>query len=413
MLSSRRYDVVLLGATGFTGTLTARHIHQHTPGSLRWAIAGRSSAKLQNLAASLTANQSEKQRPDICIVELNDKDLQDLASQTRVIINCIGPYHIYSSGVVRACAGNGTHYVDASGETPWIQDMITSFDSTAKLTGAILVPETGFESTPSDVAAFVAASALHRATKQKSNRITSVLHKVKGGGMSGGSLASGLTLVDDYPYRRVWQMLTDPWMMTPTPHAKPFPNRRSLISRLLGPFRHSDLGILTTSVTSPPNMAIVHRSSSLNPGVFDQVMFSAAEFIRVPTYLAGVLMHVTIMFGMCLIFLRPFRWLAGKLIPKPGEGPKEDAEDGVEWRALAEVGNDGPRALSIFRCKAGPYHMTAMFMAEVAMTLLQASETILKTHGAGFITPACLGDTYLEHLRAVGVEISSKVLFGQ
>lgn len=112
MATSRQYDIVLLGASGYTGELCANHISTHLPTDLKWAVAGRNATKLKTLIDNLRDLNRDRLQPDILAVQLNKVELDDLAKKTKVLLNTVGPYHLYSTPVVEACATNGTHYLD-------------------------------------------------------------------------------------------------------------------------------------------------------------------------------------------------------------------------------------------------------------------------------------------------------------
>ena len=112
-VEEREYELVLLGATGYTGRFCAEHITTHLPTDLRWAVAGRNPAKLFALVDHIGTLNSDRRRPVVEIVSLNSEDLHALAKKAKLIITTVGPYHLYGTSVVEACASNGTHYVDA------------------------------------------------------------------------------------------------------------------------------------------------------------------------------------------------------------------------------------------------------------------------------------------------------------
>lgn len=118
-------DIILLGATGFTGRLVVRYLAAHPQrGRFTWAVAARSPAKLEALTKEL------KLSPDVGLVILdvtNEKDVQRVVKTARVVINTVGPFHLYGTPVVQACVRNAVHYVDTTGETPWIWDIIRKY----------------------------------------------------------------------------------------------------------------------------------------------------------------------------------------------------------------------------------------------------------------------------------------------
>ena len=112
-VKEREYELVLLGATGYTGKFCAEHITTHLPTDLRWAVAGRNPTKLSDVVAQIEPLNSDRRQPAIEIVSLNSKDLHALTKKAKLIITTVGPYHLFGTPVVEACANNGTHYVDA------------------------------------------------------------------------------------------------------------------------------------------------------------------------------------------------------------------------------------------------------------------------------------------------------------
>ena len=136
---SRPYDLILLGATGFTGKLTAEYIHESFPVDLKWALAGRSSGKLSSVLAGLRAQNSERIPPSVGTVSLDKNELKAISSKATVLINTVGPYNKYSTPVVEACVETGTHYLDVTGEAPWVSKIVRKYHTTAKATGTILV----------------------------------------------------------------------------------------------------------------------------------------------------------------------------------------------------------------------------------------------------------------------------------
>lgn len=111
-LQNREYDIVLLGATGYTGKYCAEYIANHLPTDLKWAVAGRSAGKLSSMLDEIKDWNPDRLQPGLEITSLSPEDLSALVRKTRVLINTVGPYHLYGTPVVEACAKNGTHYVD-------------------------------------------------------------------------------------------------------------------------------------------------------------------------------------------------------------------------------------------------------------------------------------------------------------
>ncbi|HEY0277864.1 MAG TPA: saccharopine dehydrogenase NADP-binding domain-containing protein [Solirubrobacterales bacterium] len=155
MSGEREYDLVLFGATGFTGGLTADYLAAHGPTNLRWALAGRNREKLEAVAARLAAARSTVPPPALLEADAADTPaLARIAESTRVAITTVGPYALYGAPLVAACAAAGTDYVDLTGEPEFVDRMYLENDAAAKASGARLVHCCGFDSVPHDLGAY-------------------------------------------------------------------------------------------------------------------------------------------------------------------------------------------------------------------------------------------------------------------
>jgi short subunit dehydrogenase-like uncharacterized protein len=108
----REYEVVLLGATGYTGKYCAQYTASHLPTDLKWAVAGRSTSKLAALVDDIKQLNPDRRPPAVETCSLDERELEGLAKKARLIVSCVGPYHKYGEPVVKACIANGTHYID-------------------------------------------------------------------------------------------------------------------------------------------------------------------------------------------------------------------------------------------------------------------------------------------------------------
>lgn len=226
--------------------------------------------------------------------------------KTQLLINTIGPYHLYSSPVVEACAKNGTHYLDVTGESPWVLEMIEKYDEMAKANHAIIIPEIGIESAPSDLLAFALVNLIRQELSMGTKEVVVSIHDFKGTA-SGGTLATILTILDHYSLKQIGKSHA-PWTTSPIPGPKP-QSSQSWVSRILGIRSVPCLGTLTTSVSAGPNIAVVQRSwGLLDGGKLYGTNFQYYEYMRVRNSIIGVAMHFALAFaGLALIF-RPFRW---------------------------------------------------------------------------------------------------------
>lgn len=186
--TERQYDVVLFGATGFTGGLTAKYLAAHAPAGLRWAIAGRSETKLAAVRRSLAAIDSKWADLPLIVVDATDADtLGEVAASTKVICTTVGPYLQHGEPLVAACAAKGTDYVDLTGEPEFVDTMFVKYHDLAQRNGARIVHACGFDSIPHDLGAWWTVQQLDPA---KPIQLRGVVRT--GAGFSGGTYHSAL-----------------------------------------------------------------------------------------------------------------------------------------------------------------------------------------------------------------------------
>ncbi|WCB91447.1 Putative trans-acting enoyl reductase [Baekduia alba] len=186
---ARPYDVALLGATGFTGALTAVEIAARAPAGLRWALAGRSRDKLEAVRARVVAAHPDAPAPELVLADVgDDTSLAALARSTRVLTSTVGPYVLHGEPVVRACAAAGTDYLDLTGEPEFVDRMYVAHHAAAVASGARLVHACGFDSIPHDLGVQFTVAQLPAGVPLR------VRGYVRAGGrFSGGTFASAMT----------------------------------------------------------------------------------------------------------------------------------------------------------------------------------------------------------------------------
>ncbi|WP_290057527.1 saccharopine dehydrogenase family protein, partial [Amycolatopsis solani] len=191
----RAHDVVLFGATGFTGGLTAEYLARHAPAGLRWALAGRNRGKLEAVRARLAAIDDRFTALDLLIADSADPaSLKAVAESAKVVITTVGPYLTHGEPLVAACAEAGTDYVDLTGEPEFVDRMYLAHDRRARETGARLVHSCGFDSIPHDLGVRYTVKQLPEGVPLK------VDGYVRAGGMpSGGTFLSALTIMSRLP----------------------------------------------------------------------------------------------------------------------------------------------------------------------------------------------------------------------
>ncbi len=175
-MSEREFDVILYGATGFTGRQTVAYFQRNAPEELRWAVAGRNRGKLDALGVEVPALSADS---------TDERQADALAARTRVMLSTAGPFELYGNQLVASCVKARTHYVDITGETVWVRTLIDRFHAQAERDGTKIVPFCGFDSVPADLGVFLLARRLGPGLK-----VAKGYFQVKGGRPNGGTIAS-------------------------------------------------------------------------------------------------------------------------------------------------------------------------------------------------------------------------------
>ncbi|MDQ3365165.1 MAG: saccharopine dehydrogenase NADP-binding domain-containing protein [Myxococcota bacterium] len=387
---SRTYDLVLFGATGFTGRLVADHIARSTS-KPRWAIAGRSRDKLDALGFGVP----------VLVADAHDrKALDAIASEARVVCSTVGPYAKYGTDLVTACADAGTHYCDLTGELQWLRRVIDANHERARATGARIVNSCGFDSIPSDLGTWALQQEFIARFGHPAASVLAMYGETSGG-LSGGTVASGLqTAVEAGADREVRKVLANPYALDPDPTAaRPsVPDEKSIgwepkLKMFTVPF-----------VMAPFNTRVVRRGHALAGFPWGED-FRYREVMSTPASVRGLAMAVGFTGGLGAIAFalkRPaLRDRLAARLPKPGEGPSKETREKGHWkvRFLAERGDDRLTYVAADRADPG-YGSTAKMLGESALCL--ALDPL--TSEGGCLTPSvAMGAHLLDRLRASGL----------
>ncbi len=359
----RSFDLVIYGATGFTGALVAEYLHQ-TQSGLSWAIAGRSQSKLDLLKDRINA-------PDLETIVADSEspdDMRRLVTSTRVIISTVGPYARFGTPLVEACAAEGTHYCDLTGEPQWMASIFERVSPLAEETGARLIHCCGFDSIPSDLGVFVAQQSMMNKHGLFATKVSGRMGKSKGA-VSGGTVASMLLAVEQAvsdPIAR--KVLNDPYGLYPSELSpgSDGPDQRGVrwddhFGSWTGPF-----------VMAAINSKVVRRSNALASLVYG-ADFSYDESLLVDNRRSGLLMAGGMSIGMTALAIPPLRRLISKRLPQPGEGPSvSERENGFfEFFVHAHHPTDSEKDVRIcVQGKRDPgYGATARMLAQAGLSL--------------------------------------------
>jgi len=384
-MGDRAYDLVLFGATGFTGRLVAEHLYERVgaAGTLRWALAGRSTAKLENVRTQL---QGPTPRHPIDLIEADSGDpagLRRLAGQTRVICSTVGPYTRYGSDLVAACAAQGTHYCDLTGEVPWIARMIDAHQTTAESSGARIVHCCGFDSIPSDLGTWFVQQAMEDQHGVRARRVRGRIGKTRGTA-SGGTVASMLVVVEDAardPALR--RALRDKYLLYPTGEA-PGPRVRDQVGAAFDPRFEAWTAPFVMSLI---NERVVRRSNALLAFPWGRD-FDYDESMLCRNRAQALSVSLAMGAGMLTVATGPGRRIAQRFLPAPGEGPDREAREKGFFELFfhAEHPEDRARDLRarVYGDRDPGYGATSRMLGEAALCL---AEDELAVEG-GLWTPA-------------------------
>lgn len=400
---SRTYDLVLLGATGFTGRYVAIELaKRYLKSDLRWALAGRNRAKLERIRAELADIDPVYANLDLIIADSKDRaSLDALAASTSVVCTTVGPYAKYGSDLVAACAASGTDYCDLTGEVHWAHDMIQEHHDTARASGARIVHFCGFDSIPSDLGTLMLQRAALERHGRPCSEIRFYIWRVSGG-FSGGTIDSMVNTIERIRERpELRSILANPFALSPEGKGPRQPNP-------MGPhYSEEAKAWLGPFVMAPVNTRVVHRTNAMLEHVYGRD-FTYSERMRMGSGPRGALMATGFTLGLGALLaslnsetLRPL--VQRYILPKPGEGPSPEAvESGFfEARLFGEV--DGAIIQAKVRGERDPgYGATATMLSEAAVCLaLDGGQ--LESQG-GVLTPAvAMGDALITRLRDAGM----------
>lgn len=392
IMMEREYDIIVWGASGFTGRLVVDYMAEHqTNSNLKWAVAGRNPQKLQQILAG-------RDIPVLTADSGDEESITALVQQARVILTTVGPYARYGSSLVAACAKHGTHYCDLTGEVHWMREMITAHQEEAKSTGARIVHTCGFDSIPSDLGVYFLQKHMLKSHGVPARQIK-YRPRAFSGGFSGGTIDSMMAMMEAAQKDpTLLKQLANPYLLNDTLRGADGPDRFSPyfdedFNAWVGPFMMAAI-----------NTRVVRRTNELLNSAYGED-FRYDEGSLTGAGAKGFLGATGIGVGSGL-----FAGLASlpitrrglqKVLPKPGEGPTpEQQESGffeVELRAKHPLDESKNLIASVKGDRDPGYGSTAKMIAESALALAHDDLPV----AGGFWTPAsAMGDALLARLPA-------------
>lgn len=407
-MNKRQYDVVLYGASGFTGRQTVQYFAGNThPSAVRWAIAGRNR---QALETAREQAGEDARSADILVADAKDQQAVDaIVSRTRILLSTAGPFSLYGSKIVDACVRFKTHYVDITGETSWVRGLMDRYHDRAAAEGTRIVPCCGFDSVPSDLGTYLVVRHIQKALGVDCREVKA-FYQISGG-LNGGTFASASNAQASGAAVR----MREPFLLNP-------PKEHSTEEIRLNPDPRearfdADIGAWSTPfVMGVANTRIVRRSA----GLFEQWNESYGPEFRYQEFQK---------YGPPMARAKAFAMLAGlgalqaglkssvgrrlmkSLAPRPGQGPSQKTMDNGFFRCeLVGIATDGRKVYGTVADKGDPGNRaTVKFLCESALSLaLNADQLPGGPQRGGVLTPATgLGDVLVSRLRKVGMHLDT------
>ncbi|KAG1740831.1 Saccharopine dehydrogenase-domain-containing protein [Suillus paluster] len=369
-------DIVVLGATGYTGGLIAQYLATHPQrSSFTFGLAARSQSRLEKVVRGL--NLSEDDVPVFTMDVTNSSDVDVVVRQARVVINTIGPYWRWGTSVVRACVQHGKHYVDLTGEVHWIKDIIFELDYAAVKSGSIVVPCCGLDSVPSDVLAFVANKTLKSSGGPSTTiDLSTSAWRLGGASISGGTFSTILTALEDVPKHKLLATRQN-FALSPVKGANS-PKPRMLYTL---PYSNRPVYGAWSCKRSWGLYELARRANHHDATNVAQLSygpnFKYEEFVVLPSALYAVAYSITFaVIATALVLFQPVRWFARKIMPGPGEGPSEKqlqaGSVNITNITTSSPNSQGEKTIvrSVFRGRGDPgYFLSSIMISECALAL--------------------------------------------
>jgi short subunit dehydrogenase-like uncharacterized protein len=380
---TKPFDLVVHGATGFTGRLVVEYLLQRYPqgSGLRWAMGGRNADKLAAVRGELGAPADT---PLVVTDTSNPASVQALMDSTRLVLTTVGPYQLYGNELVAACANAGVDYVDLCGEPAWMRRMIDAHEAQAKASGARIVFSCGFDSIPFDLGVYLLQTEMKTRFGQPASRVRGRVRKMKGT-FSGGTAASlKATLAAAASEPGVLDLLRDPFALTPGFTGPRQPSgSKPMVDEALGE------GVwVAPFVMAAINTRNVHRSNFLLGHAYGQD-FVYDEMLVTGTGAKGEAFANAVASD---------KSLGSDSGPKPGEGPSREEREAGHYDVLF-LGEDAAGhhlRVAVTGDRDPGYGSTSKMIAEAAVCLLENRST----PGGIWTTAPALGQALIDRLQA-------------
>lgn len=403
-----KYDLVVYGATGFTGRLIVDYIIQEygvNNNDFSWAIAGRNKSSLYKIRGSYELFDPKSKNIPIILADCEDPDSLDrMTSSCSIIISTVGPYLKYGSYLVESCVKNKTHYCDLTGEVQFIRQSIVKNDSKAKLNKVKVVHCCGFDSLPSDLGVQMLQSSSIEKFNEPCNYVTT--YASARGGLSGGTFSSMINIFDHIKLNPDSQHIFKNLYCLDTNEDNLLSVSRKSLKSII--WSSEEEGWLCPFIMSGINSRVVYKTNSISDFQYGtDFSYSEVSFFKkgisgflnaYKLYLSLIILRIALSFSPLLYILRLF------YIPKPGKGPsKEIMHNGYfKMRIKGQTSNQDSSQVTVYGNSDPGYSATAKMITESALSILLNKDEIPESFGV--LTPAsAIGPIVIGRLKTKGI----------
>ena len=389
----RKYDLVVWGATSFTGKLVTEYLfNKYRSSKIKWAIAGRNLDKLEKVRSQV----ADENIPIFIADSFDEESLSKFVKKTRVVCSTVGPYSLYGTKLVKLCVENNTNYCDITGEAHWIRTLIDDYHEEAKSKKIKIVNSCGFDSIPSDMGVYFIQNEIKKTYKNYANSIKMRVAGVRGG-ISGGTYGSINNLLKEaYSNKKIFKVLNNPYGLNPKNKMEGMDKKdlRKII------FDKESNSWIYPFIMAGINTKIVRRSHALTNFQYGKD-FRYEEAMMSGKGITGLLKAILAVFPLAMIGLNPnslLKKIVNSYMPKPGEGPGPEKRKNGFYNLRFYVTIDERR--KAFAKVVGDndpgYGSTSKMLAESALCL--AFDKLPENYGV--VTPSiAMGKQLLERLR--------------
>lgn len=393
-MDTNKFDLILIGATGFTGKRAAHYLKIHAPKDLRWGIAARNNSKLKRLADQLDISSNRCFIVDTTVAD----QVEDVVRQSRIIITTVGPFSLYGENVIAACAKFGTHYLDITGEVGFIKNMKEKYGKIAQKNKAKIIPFSGFDSVPADISAYLLSQQFNNPDK-----LTLTSYYSISGGFNGGTIATMLHKFESGEYKE----MNNPALLLD----ESLQHIHKLENQNFFGYNKKTQRWTTPFIMSTINSKVVYKSASVLQKESSPYAKSISynEQMSLGKWYNPIPFAVVSLILLSITMLGPYKWFRNilrNIMPAPGEGPsEEEIEHGFfKMHTYASDSMGMEKSIKISYPGDPGNKSTVFFLCESA--LLLASNPDKLPSRIGFLTPITAFENFLvDHLHDKGLKI--------